>query len=441
MTENSRYSANKVRKKSYFNVVVQIIPICVALTATPFLIANLGKDSWAKYATGISLVFLSNYFSFGIGPTLNRRVANLIGKNRVNGIIFELDSCLKLALILGLIGLGILQASLYVAHKTNVFSILDTQNDYIFFALLLLVFLLSFLIIPFKSILESFSDFVFLGVLRAFTSSMLFLVPVFAYWTSDNILFMAASLLFFLYLVLFGTYLFRVKIYFIKMELGRHDFFSPKFMKGLLKFDRGFITESVFFGLFFICSAIVLFFDRFYYPIFYDTIKISDHVTLLDLFNRIAILTGTISLVYFSAISVWFSEGNIKKIKENLRKQLFAVFIIFILIIGFCYFFLNPILSWWLGESYSSFINEIAWPLLIGVLAINYTILLLRPIQAIGRAREVGYFILFSTVVYVVTVFLLGNFRMLDYHFIALICKAGLDLAFGLIVLKRHKLL
>ena len=102
------------------------------------------------------------------------------------------------------------------------------------------------------------------------------------------------------------------------------------FLKSILKINNDFLKETFFFSLFFLTSAIVLFFDRFYYPIFFDTEIISDQVTMLDLFNRIAIITGTISLVYFSAISVWFNEGKLNKIKTNLKRQFVMVGLTFL---------------------------------------------------------------------------------------------------------------
>jgi len=49
--------------------------------------------------------------------------------------------------------------------------------DFQFYFIILVVFVLAFAIIPYKSLLESFSDFYFLAIARAIAASMLFVIP------------------------------------------------------------------------------------------------------------------------------------------------------------------------------------------------------------------------------------------------------------------------
>jgi len=438
---NNAYSSKKVLNKAIFNIGFQIVPITAALVLTPFLIDCMGKDFWAKYSVGISLIFLSNYFSFGIGPALNRRVSKIIGLKENHLIKEELNECISFSYLLGTFFFLALQLLLYASYISNSFSIIQSFTDYTFFFTVLCVFFISFIIIPYRSLLESFSDFYFLAIIRAITAAMLFVIP-FSYinFATVSLKGIAFVLLVF-YILLFLLYFFRVKMYQDKLTFKTYNPLHSSLIKRMFKFEMGFLKETFWFSIFFLTSALVLFFDRFYYPVFFDTKIISDQVTLLDLFNRVAIVTGTISLVYFSAISVWFEEKNITRITANLKLQLIGVGGLFVSIALFSYFFLNEILKWWLQDSFSQFIYDNAFNLLIGALMINYTILLIRPLQAIGEIKKVSIGLLRTTIIYLVLVLILGANKAIEYHFVAFIIKALLDMIILVPLLRRNKIL
>ncbi|PIB23378.1 hypothetical protein [Maribacter sp. 4G9] len=438
---NVAYSSKKVFKKAIFNIGFQIVPIAAALLLTPYLIENMGKDFWAKYSTGISLVFLSNYFSFGIGPTLNRRISQIIGLKQNHRIQGELRECVSFSYLLGIAFFVLLQVALYVCYVSESFSILQTKQDYLFYFIVLCVFFLSFLIIPYKSLLESFSDFYFLAIVRALTAAMLFLVPfIYIYFYTVSLTGISTTLLS-IYVLLYLLYFLRAKSYEAKLSFNMVSPVNWEMAKGIFKFELSFLKETIWFSVFFATSAIVLFFDRFYYPLFFDTRTISDHVTLLDLFNRVAIVTGTISLVYFSAISVWYQENNLHRVTTNLKLQLVGVGFLFLAIGLFSYFFLNDILHWWLKSSYSNFIEANGFRLLIGTLLVNFTILMIRPLQAIGEIKKVSLWLMRSTFVYLTLVLLLGAFYLIEYHFMAFIVKALIDVIILVTLLRRKKIL
>jgi len=440
MSENKAYTSNKVFKKAIFNIAFQCVPISVALILTPFLISEMSKDLWAKYSVGVSLIFLSNYFSFGIGPTLNRRVSELIGNNKYYKIVNEINECVSLSYLLGLIFLVFFQVILFFSYTSNSFSILRSFDDFCFFSIIIVNFFVVFCIVPYRSILESFSDFYFLAIVRAITASMLFVIPfVFTFY---NISLIDISICLTIgYFVLYIAYFLRVRSLRGKYEFQLLHPFDSKIINNMFKLDNGFLRETYYFSLFFLTSAVVLFFDRFYYPIFFDTKIISDQVTMLDLFNRVAIVTGTISLVYFSAISVWYNEKNLGKIKSNLRLQVCMVTFIFLLIMVISYLYLNNILDWWLGSSYSLYINKNSFPLLFGALLINFTILLIRPLQAIGSIKTVSLLLVSSTIIYICIVVCLGIFEKIENHYLALITKALIDIIALIILSKRKNIL
>jgi hypothetical protein len=128
-------------------------------------------------------------------------------------------------------------------------------------------------------------------------------------------------------------------------------------------------------------------------------------------------------------------------VTTNLKLQLIGVGFLFLAIGVFSYFFLNDILYWWLKSSYSNFIEANGFRLLIGTLLVNFTILMIRPLQAIGEIKRVSLWLMRSTLVYLTLVLLLGAFYLIEYHFMAFIVKALIDVIILVTLLRRKKIL
>ncbi|GMN10061.1 hypothetical protein MTsPCn9_15240 [Croceitalea sp. MTPC9] len=439
--EFDKYASKSVFKKTIFNLGFQVAPIALALLIMPLLINNLGKDFWAKYTAGISLVFLSNYFSFGIGPTLNRRVSELVGIKENHKIGKEMNECIALSYLLGIGFFFVLMTILSIGYWGKFLSILQSSSDFYFYILITTCFFLTLVIIPYKSALEAFSDFYFLSIVRATISSSLFLVPLFLWSVNKCSLVNCAWALLFLYMVHWIIYYLRFKKHKSIFEFKSSFRLKIKEILAPFKSFSSFFKEALGFSLFFICSATVLFFDRFYYPIFFNTEILSDHFTMLDLFNRVAIITGTISLVYFSAISVWFNNQSFDKIKKILKRQFLLVGFFFLSITLTTFFFLNDLMFWWLKDSFSDFIANTSFKIMVGVLIMNFSILIIRPLQAIGKMKEVNRILLGSTILFLVLVVLFGVFERIEYHYVAFFVKGVFDIILLLVLLRKQRLL
>ena len=438
---NKRYTSGKVLKKAVFNLAFQIVPIIVALVFIPLLINSLGKDYWAKYTAGVSAIFLANYFSFGIGPAINRRVSELIGAKRTNEIGKEVTTGIALSFALSIAFLFLYTIFMLLAYQFKALSILTNLEDLYFFLIIGLAFFVVFISIPYKSLLESYSDFYFLAIIRAISAAGLFIVPYVLWVTGIFKLYWASIVLAGYYTIVFIIMFFRTEKNKRMLSLDYGKPFGISTFFSSIKGNFSFAKEAFRFGVFFLCSAIVLFFDRYYYSLYINTQILSDHVTLLDLFNRVAIITGTISLVYFSAISVWYNEGNLGRIRKNLRLQLIAISAIFIGGLFISYFILTDFLQWWLKGAYSPFIAESAFFLLVAVFFMNFEILMVRPLQAIGRVNDVNKILVATTLIYILIVSYLGISDLVQYHYWALMCKAIIDCLFLLRMLLKEKII
>ena len=67
----------------------------------------------------------------------------------------------------------------------------------------------------------------------------------------------------------------------------------------------------------------------------------------------------------------------------------------------------------------------------------NFTILLIRPLQAVGEIQAVSNILTTTTILYLILVLLFGYFRQIEWHYFALIVKALLDMLFLGLLMKR----
>lgn len=438
---NKRYTSRKVLKKAVFNLGFQVVPIIVALLLIPILINNLGKDYWAKYTAGVSAIFLANYFSFGIGPALNRRVSELIGAKRVNAIDKEIDTGIGVSYLLSITLFVLFAIFILIGFQTKALSILQSFEDLYFYLIIAFSFVIVFITIPYKSLLESYSDFYFLAIVRAISSAGLFIVPYLLWLLGIKSLFWVSIVLVTYYLVVLISMYLRTQKHKLTLGLKYGKSIGLKAFISSIRANTSFVKEAFKFGVFFLCSATILFFDRYFYSLFVNTKILADHVTMLDLFNRIAIITGTVSLVYFSAISVWHSQKDLARIKKNLRLQIVTITIIFVIGLFVGHFVLTDLMEWWLKDAYSNFIGKSAFYLLAAILIMNFEILMVRPLQAIGQVTKVNKLLVFTTIMYLIVVIGLGVSNAIEYHYIALLLKGSIDCIVLLMMLAKEKLI
>ncbi len=74
-----------VARGAAWNIAGRILPLVVALAATPLLVASLGLARWGIFALALSLVGMFGIFDLGIGRALTRVVAGRLGTAERDG--------------------------------------------------------------------------------------------------------------------------------------------------------------------------------------------------------------------------------------------------------------------------------------------------------------------------------------------------------------------
>ena len=378
-----------VFRKALFNVAIQIIPILASLFAIPISISNLGKPLWFFYSLGITVLFLPNYFAFGAGPYL---VRNLIQKNNFL-LSKKWKGCISAIIISAIIYVLLSSAFLFTTRNQDAFIL--NSSEKLFNVFFILSGLMIYIMILFKAILESKEDFYFLGTARAFFTTGLIVIPVLSFQQEWH----------------YALSVFLWSIIYVFVCGNRIGNLGAKWMqnKNLIVSKQNlieYVNEVWPFGVYLFCWSFFLFFDRIIFKFFIDKNILSDHVTMQDLFNRVAIISGNISLVYYPTLS---DKANQTKVfLQHYFKQLYYVLFAFAAIIIISSIFLEKALNFWLKDDFSTYISNNALVYLVGIIVFNFSIIQVRALQAKNKEKLVTLHLIVILGVYILFVLLLG---------------------------------
>jgi O-antigen/teichoic acid export membrane protein len=364
-----------VSRKALFNVAIQIIPILASLFAIPISISNLGKPLWLFYSLGITVLFLPNYFSFGAGPYL---VRNLVQKNNFL-LSKKWKDCISTLIISSIIYVLLSSFLLFTTRNQDAFIL--NSSEKLFSVFFILSGLMIYIIIILKALLESKEDFYFLGIARALFTTGLIVIPALSFqqeWHYGFSVFLWSVF----YVFVCGN---RIKNVRTKLMQKKNFIISKQNFLEYLK-------EVWPFGVYLFCWSFFLFFDRIIFKFYVNNNILSDHVTMQDLFNRVAIVSGNISLVYFPTLS---NKANSTKLfLKHYFKQFYYVLFIFAAIILIASFVLKKALSLWLNDDFSTYISNNAFIYLVGIIIFNFSIIQIRTLHAKNKEKYVTYSLL-----------------------------------------------
>tara|TARA_A100001015_G_C15028108_1_gene731606 strand:+ start:1437 stop:2663 length:1227 start_codon:yes stop_codon:yes gene_type:complete len=378
-----------VSRKALFNVAIQIIPIIASLFAIPISISNLGKPLWFFYSLGITVLFLPNYFAFGAGPYL---VRNLVQKNNFL-LSKKWKGCISAIIISSIIYVLFSSAFLFTTRNQDAFTL--NSSEKLFYLFFILSGLMIYIMILFKAILESKEDFYFLGTARAFFTTGLIVIPVLSFQQEWHYA-LSVFLWSIIYVLVCGN---RIGNLGAKWTQNKNLIISKQ---NLIEY----VNEVWPFGVYLFCWSFFLFFDRIIFKFFIDKNILSDHVTMQDLFNRVAIISGNISLVYYPTLS---DKANQTKVfLQHYFKQLYYVLFAFAAIIIISSIFLEKALNFWLKDDFSTYISNNALVYLVGIIVFNFSIIQVRALQAKNKEKLVTLHLIVILGLYILFVLLLG---------------------------------
>jgi len=406
-----------VSRKALFNVAIQIIPILASLFAIPISISNLGKPLWFFYSLGITVLFLPNYFAFGAGPYL---VRNLVQKNNFL-LSKKWKGCISAIIISSIIYVLFSSAFLFTTRNQDAFIL--NSSEKLFYIFFILSGLIIYIMILFKAILESKEDFYFLGTARAFFTTGLIVIPVLSFQQEWHYA-LSVFLWSIIYVFVCGN---RIGNLGAKWTQNKNPIISKQ---NLIEY----VNEVWPFGVYLFCWSFFLFFDRIIFKFFIDKNILSDHVTMQDLFNRVAIISGNISLVYYPTLSDKANQA--KLFLQHYFKQFYYVLFIFAVIIFTASIVLKKALRFWLNDDFSTYISNNAFIYLVGIIIFNFSIVQIRTLHAKNKEKYVTYNLLAMLSFYLLVVLFLAT---LNHPHLLPYVQTAIFLIINLIFYKKIK--
>ncbi|MFL2565851.1 MAG: hypothetical protein ACJ0QP_00310 [Schleiferiaceae bacterium] len=391
------------KRNSIIAIIGQFFVILLVLYLTPKAISIVDKSNWFHYATGISLIYLSNSFSFGISP----KIVRAISRREKIDLVFKKNICLIL-LIMVISTFVSLCFYLMVAVRYS-------EEVRMFYLFVIFAFIINFLSIFFRSFLEGKLDWTYVTLFKSFYSISFFLIPILILKSELNIY----GLLIFIFSLL--NCLFYSLRLFIKYKFD----FSWNLRSPIGKE----VYELIPLGLFTIINAIYLFGFRFLVALVSENSMISaytDFVIYEDLFGRQSMVFGSISLVLFPYLV------KTKKDLEVIRNKIMISFLgILILSILFAIFGLYWFLNIWLQESFDKQTFIIASVLLPGYTLSTFSIFFIRFFQAKSKEWIPIKVLLISTVYYLISCALVIFYELnLVYLSFTVVSKGVFDIFF-----------
>lgn len=328
----------------------------MAIIAIPLIINSMGASKFGILALMWMLIGYFSLFDFGVGRAIIQMISKEIGLKNTLKVGKILQSGLMLMFFFGALGGGLL----LMLGDTMVVSFLNISKNLESEALE--AFSLVFYFIPvvtlsifFRSVLEAYQEFKVANLLRAMLGVLNFLSPVLVLEYSDNLVYIAVSLILSRFLYLLAGFLACIRVIPGLKIFPRFDFYI---VKGLLAFG-GWMTVTNIIG------PLMSYLDRFFIGAHLSMDKVAYYSTPYDLIANLTLIPGAIVTTTFPMLSDYYHRNKSKALsvyKASIRYSFISMFPIALFFVVFSY----DILRIWISEEFAESGSTVLKLLVIG---------------------------------------------------------------------------
>lgn len=410
-------TSNKIANNTIINLLYQIVSILIALIFIPISISALGVDLFGVYSLSITFLVLFNYLNFGIAPSTTKELSIKINKkeySNINSIIFN---SFIIMLIIGIIFLLFFTvaseylASMFFQDKPT----LQNQLKEFLFSIGLLSPLV-FLILTQRAILESIQLFKITSFIKMLLNSIIFISPVIIYFNYFNIHDIFNVIILTYIVSIIYQFIFIFKMFLLKYPL-----------KFYIADQKKLLRVGIFIMVSGLLMAVLSYFDRYYIAYFLSASDVSYYTISFDTISRLNIIIWSIISVLFPALSAWYANNEMDKIRKYLSIGLKLSFFIFIFISSFFILFAHEILEIWIDSDFADNSALIFQLLSIGIIFNAISVIPSRALIAFGREKALVYLLLVEFLFYIFILLILLNIYGLVGVAISYIIKSVLQ--------------
>lgn len=369
-----RVDGDRLARNTLFNLIGQVLPLCVGILLIPFIVRGLGPDRFGMLGLMWIVFGYFGLMDFGLGRATTKFLAEWLARGDSEHIAEMVWSSVLLQVLLGIVG-GVLIAGLtpVLVHRLKTTASLQVEActaSYILAAALPFVLAGSAL----RAVLEGCQRFDIANVLRIPSSILNYAIPavgVFVGWRLPGIiLWMAVSRVLFMFA--HGAFCLSV----LPCLRVRPSFHS-KILVPLLSFG-GWVTASN------IVNPILLSMERFILGSIVSVGMVGYYTPPAEAVSNLLLVPESLTATVYPTCSGLGPErkGDLQNLYSRLVRYIFCALapIGLVLII-----FARPIINLWLGPA---FVDKSAVPLqllAVGIFINSFAHVPYCFLQALGR--------------------------------------------------------
>jgi O-antigen/teichoic acid export membrane protein len=380
-----------------WNGLGRILPIAVAMVATPFLLHRLGVDRWALFTLALSIAGSFGILDFGVSGALTRALAERIGTPEEDDAAPLVVAALVMLTLTGCSAatVGFVLTPMVVDHLLPVPPHLRSETIGAF-RLLAVSAPLIVINSAFWGTLAAYQKWRAMTLLNIPVSVMYYLGPVLALLAGNSLVWIIGTLV--------AARLVQSLIYGALAIRLLPDLINRRRIKlGLL---RPLLRIGAWVTVTNILWPVIIFLDRFIVGAVLSLAAVSYFSTPVDLVSRLGIAPGAVAAAVFPAIATSHRTSP-DRVHQLLRTGSLAVIVVILpaclLMAGLA----SELLTVWLGASFAVNSAQVLRILAIGIFLYSVAVLPGTLTDAIGRPEAGAVIMLSTTILFIPTVMLM----------------------------------
>jgi O-antigen/teichoic acid export membrane protein len=420
-----------IKRNTFWNLVGTGSPILLGILTIPYLLKQIGLESFGILTIVWALIGYFSIFDFGLGRALTQQVSVARSSHQFSNLPSLVKTGLLLTAATGVIGGGIL-AALASELSHNWLNISPRLQESTTYSLIIAAIGIPLTTVTtgMRGIIEAYEDFRTISILRMCLGAANFGLPAISVmFLGESLPLLVSSLI----AARLAVLLAHARLVHLRMPTGWLS----------AQVDIANISKLTTYGAWMtlanVVSSLSSIADKFFISAVVGASVVAYYTVPYDMLARVLILPSALTAVLFPRLSAliitdWKAASNLYR---KCRKIVAIILmpIAFLILIGSKYG-----LTIWLGRDFA----DHSWPIVsvmsLGILMNGVAYVPYAAIQALGNARISAYINLSLLVIYLPMLYLsLKHFGLIGAA-IAWTIKSGFDLIALTVYVKRKKL-
>ena len=369
-----------IAKNTFYNFLGLGLPLIVAIFTIPVLIDTLGVARFGVLTLVWAIVSYASLLDMGLGRALTLELSTINAKRKYLRIPKVIGTTYLLMLGIGIV-LGLV-VFVFSSSLTELLKGLDDRNEVIK-TMQIMAVTIPFVILSAGSrgILEAYSRFDIVNLIRVPIGVMTFLGPVLVLWFWDVRLDYIAVALFLIRVISFTLY-----FWYAQTSLPIHQ----RKLKIDLRYSKSLVINGGWMTVSNVMSPLMGYLDRFLIGGLIGAAAVSYYATPHEIITKLWIIPGALAAVLFPIFASRLA-GNEKSEANLYSDSVNAIFFIMLPLCAFFMLFEQEILTLWVGASFATESKYILLLLSLGMLINGLAIVPFTYIQGKGKAKVTAY--------------------------------------------------